>query len=201
MANCVYSYIDFYNTNESREDALLNYFSDMLKSIVSHTTEPGTECIFGTSIHELMSRFGYDVPSEAGMDEGWFLDNIGAKWCYLDDISEGFIETRSAWVPPLKLVAAFCEILSLNFPDTYAVTFYIDEKWDFLGCALIDETGIKEREELNYDKVLNQFEEDTGNRVPTAPNWDDDELITEFENWVLDWKNRSARNMRELLQG
>lgn len=195
MANHVWSYIEFHNEDEATEAALYEHIENVAEEAKKYAEEQERPySIFGDGVHELMTRFGCDVPPEDEMDRSWYCDNVGAKWCHLEDISDSYIATNSAWSPPFELATALCEAFSKSFPGTYSIISFEDECWNFVGTAVINEEGVDEIDELDSDEIMAKFEEENNVTIPEEGIFEDDDLREQFEDWIMAWKENSASN-------
>lgn len=203
MANHVSSYVQFYNEDESIESKLYEYMDGIVEEAKKEAEELQKASendtynfgIYGKSVHEMMTKFGIDVPQdEDNVDYQWFIDNVGSKWCYLEDIDGSTLSTTSAWSVPFDFIENLCKVLSEKFPGTFAVVQYEDECYNFIGSALVNDTGVDEVEELESDEVWEKFTEMTGHEVPEDGIWDDDEKTEAYYDWVNDWISESGSN-------
>lgn len=88
-------------------------------------------------------------------DRSWFIDNVGAKWCYHedfyveDDTSE--ITLVSAWYTPINLLEKLYELCSKVDPKCNVYGTYEDEGYSPIGGFVVDENGYNsEEEEVEY---------------------------------------------------
>lgn len=200
MANHVSTYIEFFNEDEKFDE----YFAEIIEqekkrveALPKNEDNPFANTIFGDTITGMMSAFGIEVPDEEGQDRNWFIDNVGAKWCYLEDVGESYVSTTSAWSVPFDFAAAMCKKLNEKFPNTFAVLSYEDEAYNFVGVGVVDESGVDEVEELDSDEVWETFAEQTDNVVPEDGIWDNDDLIDQFYDWLPDWLGNTASTQKQ----
>lgn len=88
-------------------------------------------------------------------DRSWFIDNVGAKWCYHedfwvdDDISE--ITLVSAWYTPINLLEKLYELCSKVDPECNVYGTYEDEGYSPIGGFVVNKNGYNsEEEEVEY---------------------------------------------------
>lgn len=192
MANHVSSYIEFYNEDEALEPKLYEYIDSIIETQkkIAEEAQKDSEYrmgIFSEGVDSVMKWFGIEVPGEDDIDRDWFINNVGAKWCHLEDIGDSYISTTSAWSVPYEFVENLCKALSVKFPGTFAVVSYDDECYNFIGASLVNEDGVDEVEELDADEVWEQYTADTGFDVPEDGIWGDDEKVDAFYDWTSDW--------------
>ena len=120
MANNVYSYVSF--------EGLSDKASDVLLSLEEPANETETMCNI------------YNIPYEGESTDDvvnsydWYIENVGAKWMSLEDISEYGLAATSAWSPPIGFCDALFEKLkSLDSPDLMLWCRYDDEMPNFIG--------------------------------------------------------------------
>ena len=120
MANNVYTYISF--------EGISDKASDFLTSIEESDDETKKMCRI------------YDIPYEGESTEDkvntydWYIENIGAKWMYMEDVSEYGLSITSAWSSPIAFCdALFKKLQSLDSPDILMWCRYDDEMPNFIG--------------------------------------------------------------------
>jgi hypothetical protein len=70
----------------------------------------------------------------------WWIDNVGAKWMYFDDIAFGddtsvYINMTSAWDFPEGLFFKLSDLLRDQFPNAVMQVTFEDEGYNFIGAA------------------------------------------------------------------
>ena len=119
---------------------------------------------------------GVKVDKDGWPDEAynWHIDNCGAKWVYLEDHDEDYLNGYSAWSPPIPMIEHLAKFLGTGIRMTYE-----DEFRNFIGVAWADSDGLSNYEELEGDD-LNQelLDEIGGEDFPENFDWWDslDEL-------------------------
>ena len=64
----------------------------------------------------------------------WYCDNVGAKWCHIDEMQDGYIAGYSAWRQPLELVLNIMEFYANKYnTEVNASMTYEDEFRNFMG--------------------------------------------------------------------
>ena len=92
--------------------------------------------------------------NEEGWQEdsyNWYCTNVGAKWCNVEEWSEGYISGYSAWSPPVGLVDAICEYFKCSAKMTYT-----DEFHNFVGVSWHSHEGEYSYEEIDADMLTEQ---------------------------------------------
>lgn len=189
MANHVYSYINFQNKDEEVEKELHKHIH--LTLMESERTE------MLENAHSVLEAFGFPEVPEENLNRGWYIDNIGAKWCTVEDFGEGYISTNSAWCAPLEFVQKCCELLCKIYPGTFASVEYEDEMPNFIGTALVTETEVDDIEEIDSEEICYGVKESVGKKDMddeefSALVWEDDEIREQWYEWIADWKEQSA---------
>lgn len=98
----------------------------------------------------------------------WHKDNIGAKWCHLEDGDEDFLSGHSAWSPPVEMLVHMAKF----FKDDLRMS-YEDEAYCFVGVVWADSDGETSYEELEYDDLEWEL----------AQAMELDELPEDFDMW------------------
>ena len=64
----------------------------------------------------------------------WYCDNVGAKWCHIEEIGDGYIAGYSAWRQPHELVLNIMEFYANKYnTEVNASMTYEDEFRNFMG--------------------------------------------------------------------
>lgn len=90
-----------------------------------------------------------NIDEEERDTRGWYIDNIGAKWCYIQDADESYISVTSAWSAPEELFSRIAEELAKHDERAILTVTYEDEMPNFFGVSVYTE-GEKWDEEY-YD--------------------------------------------------
>lgn len=102
---------------------------------------------------------------ENGYD--WYCDNVGAKWCNIEDWSSGYIYGYSAWSQPTYLAENIVKYLSEKYDREFSAKMtFEDEFRNFIGiehfdsCKLDDEWAVATDENIIDGNDINiQVEE------------------------------------------
>lgn len=136
MANHVYFNIQIDGLSEEQHDTLFK------SEIVSrpHWTEgePPIEYQELVDIHEqpFMSKVDREYDEDGWIKDSytWYCDNIGAKWCHIEEWDWGHISGHSAWSTPYTMVINMMEFASNKFNiELSAKMTYEDEFRNFIG--------------------------------------------------------------------
>ena len=76
----------------------------------------------------------------------WYVDNVGAKWCNIEETHNGYITGYSAWSPPYNMAQNVANYIAETYGETvYIKMTYEDEFRNFIGVyhieTLLDEDG------------------------------------------------------------
>ena len=64
----------------------------------------------------------------------WYCDNVGAKWCHIEECQDGYITGYSAWRQPHEMVLNIIEHFAKEFDtEVTASMTYEDEFRNFMG--------------------------------------------------------------------
>lgn len=187
MANHVWTNTEFYN--ESDQEGLEKFLEQIQKRL-NFREEPDN-----TAAHTVLGAFGLGIPTDIDID--WYHENIGPKWCFLEEFDGHMMSSTSAWGAPMNMVETMVVMLNKQFPNTYAVCSYEDEAYNFIGCALVTEDGVDESIELDAEEIFEEFAFETGAEVPEEGIWEDDEMRENFYEWASDWYGKNADQLRE----
>ncbi len=98
----------------------------------------------------------------------WYCENVGAKWCNVEDVEETQVYGYSAWSPPIEMLGHLAGHMKAHLRMTYE-----DEFRNFVGVAWSDDMGNTSFEETDGDDFVEQLCEKLGI----------DELPDDFEWW------------------
>ena len=84
-------------------------------------------------------------------DRSWFIDNVGAKWCYHEDFwvesDTSEITLVSAWYTPIDLLVKLYELCSKVDSECNIYGTYEDESYSPIGGFVVDKNGFNSEEE------------------------------------------------------
>jgi len=64
----------------------------------------------------------------------WYCREVGAKWCHLEEVQDGYISGYAAWRQPVELVSNILEYFANKYDDNVSATMtYEDEFRNFMG--------------------------------------------------------------------
>ncbi len=127
--------------------------------------------------------------ADGGVLISWALENIGAKWAYLeDDLGGGNFTVASAWHPPKEFFVHLFRLASAVDPSVVVEVDYEDEAYEPIGAIVIkrDEDGV----DMIYQDEDDEFEE---------PDGDDDDERQEFLESVVDRLGEMVRFCQEMI--
>ena len=100
----------------------------------------------------------------------WYCDNVGAKWCNVEDVEETQVYGYSAWSPPTEMLGHLAKHMKTHLRMNYE-----DEFRNFIGVAWADEDGLTSFDEVDGDELLERFLEDTGmEELPEDFDWSEE---------------------------
>jgi len=114
----------------------------------------------------------------------WYIDNIGTKWCYLEEHDEEGIYGTSAWDAPEAGLSWLAEQLGELDPDFLMNVSFEDEGPNFVGWMVFNggdlwDVGVEEDE--NVRDIVSRYSPDT--------NLDDEEEYYEaLWDSVYEWQ-------------
>ena len=153
MANHVYFGVGI-NGNEK----CLKAFKDVMKTEKSlfYTDSDGKKHYHDTVID--IDKLGFmpvgTYDEDDYLENSWeyYVNNVGAKWCHIEDLGEEYFSGYSAWSPPVELIEYLSTYL-FQFDSNHTIKMsYEDEFRNFIGVAHV-EGGISSVEELEWDEI------------------------------------------------
>ena len=144
MANHVSTYVRFEKLNDAGLERLNNLVSERVRG------EEDGEGWFPDLFVD-----GTDVTYDMVEEYNWTTDNVGAKWCHIEnyDTLDGSFSLNSAWATPEAGLEKLMEMLGEVDPDLVAYVSYIDEMPNFVGANVMTKDGVEEYEEWTYDEL------------------------------------------------
>ena len=114
----------------------------------------------------------------------WNTDNIGSKWCYLEEYDEEGFFGQSAWAAPEQALFWLAEQLGDEDPELLMFASYEDEGPNFAGWMVFD--GVDMWEEDYKDDV--QLRKVIGEMNPDVNVEDEDEYYEVLWDGVYEWQ-------------
>jgi len=99
----------------------------------------------------------------------WYCENVGAKWCNIEEVDECQVYGYSAWSPPIEMLGHLAKYMKTGLRMNYE-----DEFRNFIGVAWADPIhGDTSYEEIEGEELVEQLCEELGI----------EELPDDFEWW------------------
>lgn len=175
MANYVYSRIEFERISESGKEVLKNLFSRLSRDSN------------GTMWFEDIFNDGSNESFEEDKNTHDFMyNNVGAKWCYVDDLDETSISTTSAWAWPENGFEWIFEQVGKVDPDFIGTVTYEDEMPNFIGAAVYTADGPYDYVEESYDDLVELLKQE---HQELNEHWDEDEECFDSEGDEIIFEN------------
>jgi len=165
MANHVSTTIEIREGN----DEVRKWFGDLVDKMTI-PDEERTNYEHFRPVHEMFDT--WDATESDPETYGWYIDNIGAKWCHITDAYEESIHFESAWGYPEYLLLRIHKEAHAIDPDVIMSGTYDDEMPNFFGSLvyadgdLWDEEYIGEEAYKNFDLKFYWDEEEEGAEEP-----------------------------------
>ncbi len=142
MANNVNTYVTFNRISEEGQKKLEELYKRLEGWNEEHTYSFNFHSIFGLP------------ESDGGPGSyNWNIDNIGAKWCYLESPSDGGFSTESAWSVPWDGINYVMTEIHKVDPTLFATVVYEDEMPNFVGWATWHDESWDEGREWDWDEM------------------------------------------------
>ena len=173
MANNVYATLTLHQGN----DEVKQWWKDLVSKMTYPEDERPSEYDFYKPIHEM---FWTDIDEEFTSTRGWYIDNIGAKWCNIQDADDEMLSTCSAWDIPEYLYERIAEEAYEVDKNVIFTVSYEDEMPNFFGSSVYFGGECFEDVRLESD----DFEE-----YDLEFYWDEDEKGEEQpDDWEASWE-------------
>ena len=135
------------------------------------------------------AKRGEDVDSDGWPKDSytWHCEEVGAKWCNIEEWGDDAIGGYSAWSPPIPMLGHLAKYVHTDLRMTYE-----DEFRNFIGVAWADTEGLTSYEEIEGEDLMDKFLELIGkDELPEDFDWSDnvevvDEDITISADELMD---------------
>ena len=126
---------------------------------------------------------------------GWYNDNIGTKWCYVEEYDEDYLFGRSAWAAPWEGLHWLAQQLGELDKDLIMNVSFEDEMPNFAGWMVFSGDELWEEDYVEEDHLLGIVQES----YPDISTDDADEyeevLWESIMNWQLNNFNRVEKEI------
>ena len=167
MANHVYFTIHV----EGIDDELFNKSVKTEKRTIKDWNDKDMEITELLEIEEqpFMSNVSKEFDEDGDLKDSydWYCNNVGAKWCHIEEMQDGYISGYSAWRQPHELVINLLEFYATEYnTEVSASMTYEDEFRNFMGkqyYGTVEDDGWTAWEgdytETDGDELMEQFRE------------------------------------------
>jgi len=175
MANHVNTYVNFNRISEAGQKR----FAELCSRLDGWDKE-GT---YSFNMHDI---FGLEESEDGPGTYSWNIDNIGAKWCYMEDCGDHGFSTESAWSVPFDGIQYIFEEIYKVDPELVASITYEDEMPNFVGWSTWNNGGWDEGREWQWEEMqehmLQQHED-----LRAEWNEEDEEWTDEGQSLAWDY--------------
>ena len=108
------------------------------------------------------------------LEDSWnyYVNNVGAKWCNVEDVEEDYFSGYSAWSAPLEFVQYLHEYLYDHHDKNHSIKMtYEDEFRNFIGVAHYKD-GSYDIDELESGDLMEELRKVFGDVVDDEDFWD-----------------------------
>ena len=197
MANHVYFSVSL----DGNEEALKGWSSAMELTSVERELYDGTKYVSNELLDidklKFMPEGTYD--KDGWLEDSWnyYVDNVGAKWCNVEEVEADYFSGYSAWSPPIQFVQYLHEYLYDHHDKKHSIKMtYEDEFRNFIGVAHYSD-GVNTWEELDSEDIKDLMREIFGDKVDSEDFWEHDvhktlegeevQAIEELDEIVWKW--------------
>lgn len=184
MANHVSTYISFYQISDEGKARL--------QEILSRTQQSERNWFGDIFVDGKENSPTYE--DTQGYD--WNINNVGSKWCYIEDSGEDYLYLVSAWSYPAEGVNWLIEQIGEVDPSLIAVSNYEDEMPNFFGSVVYNAYGGYDNIEWSYEDLVEELWMD---HPEMEEEWDEDEEEGSDEYWDIfnEHSNDKINEMQE----
>lgn len=177
MANHVSSHLNFERISDEGKEFVRKLVKDRLRTEGDHNWFPD------------LFVDGTELTYEQSEQYAWTIENIGAKWSFIEEFDEDFLSfnIQSAWSPPIEGVVKLLEMISEVDPDVVAFLTYEDEMPNFIGVASFTCEGLNDQCEWDWDELRDIMMAEIDG---LASHWDEEEEDFDDEGRDLMWEHQ-----------
>ena len=173
MANHVY----FNVTVDGNNECMKGFSSAMEMTSVERKNWTGEGTYIARELLDIdklkfMPEGTYD--KDGYLEDSWnyYVENVGAKWCNVEDVDENYFSGYSAWSAPLQFVQYLHEYLYDHHDKNHSIKMtYEDEFRNFIGVAHYHDATY-DYEELDSGDLMEQMRDHFGDVVDNEDFWD-----------------------------
>ena len=180
MANSVTFRVSFEQINKAATERLKEMFSRFQDN----------DCNFGDMFVD--GKEGSPTYEETD-SRSWYTDNIGSKWCYLEEYDEEGLFGRSAWAAPSDGFHWLAEQLGELDPDLLMNVSYEDEMPNFVGWAVFDSADLWD-EGMEDDDAIRDI---VSKYSPDTNLDDEDEYHEALWESIYDWQRENFNRVEK----
>ena len=182
MANHVHFAVEFHQMNDAAKEKL----NELYSRIRTDDTYQWFSDMFVD---------GEELTYEQSGKYEWTLNNIGPKWCYLEDYDEDGFNGEAAWSAPEQGLEKLLEILEEYDPNIISSITYEDEMPNFIGAYVYLGSDCHDGFEDEYDELRDRVIAES--ETLTEESWNEDE-----EDWAdEDAEDTFREEMWEVISG
>jgi hypothetical protein len=140
---------------------------------------------------KFMPEGTYD--KDGWLENSWdyYVNNVGAKWCNVEDFDEDFLSGYSAWSPPIQFIQYLHEYLYDHHDKKHTIKMtYEDEFRNFIGVAHYQD-GQNTWDELDSGDLTEEMRKVFGDVVDNEDFWEGEyeqgDPSEELDNIVWQW--------------
>ncbi len=171
MANNVTFKISFEQINKAAKERLKEMFSRFRDD----------DCNFGDMFVD--GKEGSPTYEETNT-RNWYNENVGSKWCYLEEYDDDYLFGRSAWAPPSEGFHWLAEQLGELDPELLMNVSFEDEMPNFVGWAVFEGPNLWD-EGMEDDDAIRDI---VSKYSPDTNLDDEDEYHEVLWESIYDWQ-------------
>ena len=191
MANHVY----FHVTVDGNNECLKGWASAIEFRSVEREAWDGSKYVSRELLDidklKFMPEGTYD--KDGWLEDSWdyYVNNVGAKWCNVEDFDEDFLSGYSAWSPPIQFIQYLHEYLYDHHDKKHTIKMtYEDEFRNFIGVAHYAD-GQNTWDELDSEDLTEEMRKVFGDVVDNEDFWEgayeQGDPSEELDNIVWQW--------------
>ena len=192
MANHVY----FNVTVDGNNECLKGFSSAMEMTSVERKNWTGEGTYVARELLDIdklkfMPEGTYD--KDGYLEDSWnyYVNNVGAKWCNVEEVEEDYFSGYSAWSAPTQFVVYLHEYLYDHHDKNHSIKMtYEDEFRNFIGVAHFHDANY-DWEEIDSAELMEELRKVFGDVVDNEDFWDGEyeqgDPSEEMDNIVWEW--------------
>jgi hypothetical protein len=202
MANHVSNYISVYGN-----DAALEAFMTICNRVSDTDPDAAESYHIGDASYMRKDRLDMPDPNEYNYNYEYYLNEVGAKWAFLEEYDEGYANLTSAWGGLIPLAKYISEEIAEADPNSYITLTCEDEMPNWFSVHAFHKGEQYDYAEWDWDdlvnSILDNYSDDIAPKTQDIDDWTDEEreFLSDVQYEVMqELQDRELDSIRQALE-